>query len=91
MTDHRGETTTATVTVGEHDTLPDVLGRIAEVSGAHSGALLLIDRRLPPLFTATPNVVETLAEFSQTPFWYENPPAHRLRNTATPCSSTPCS
>lgn len=63
---------------------PDVLGRIAEAGGAHSGALLLIDRRLPPLFTATPNVAETLAEFSQTPFWYENPPAHRLRKKRYP-------
>jgi hypothetical protein len=58
---------------------PDVLGEIAEVSGAHSGALLLIDKKLPPLFAATPNIVDTLAEFASTPYWYHNPPAHRLR------------
>lgn len=58
---------------------PDVLGKLAQANGAHSGALLIIDKRLPPLFSATPNVVDTLAAFAQTPYWYENPPAHRLR------------
>jgi len=58
---------------------PKVLAQIADGSGAASGALLVIDPRLPPLFTATPNIVDTLANFAETPFWYENPPAHRLR------------
>jgi len=57
----------------------DVLTDIAKASGANSGALLIIDQKLPPLFAATPNIVDTLAEFAETPFWYENPPAHRLR------------
>lgn len=59
---------------------PEVLGRIAKMSNAHSGALLIIDPKLPPLFAATPNVIDTLAEFARTPYWYENPPAHRLRS-----------
>ena len=63
---------------------PEVLGQIAQVSGAFSGALLIIDKNLPPMFAATPNVVDTLAEFAQTPYWYENPPAHRLRTTNYP-------
>ena len=58
---------------------PEVLGQIAARAGASSGALLIIDKRLPPLFTATANVVETLTEFARTPFWYENSPALRLR------------
>ena len=56
-----------------------VLEDIARASGANSGAMLIIDQKLPPLFAATPNVVDTLTEFAETPFWYENPPAHRLR------------
>ncbi|WP_354043205.1 helix-turn-helix transcriptional regulator [Devosia sp. UYZn731] len=59
---------------------PEVLGHIAKMSNAHSGALLIIDPKLPPLFAATPNVIDTLAEFARTPYWYENPPAHRLRS-----------
>jgi len=58
---------------------PDVLGQIAAAGRGHSGALLIIDRRLPPLFAATPNIIDTLEGFSQTSYWYENPPAHRLR------------
>lgn len=58
---------------------PDVLSQIAQSSRANSGALLIIDQALPPMFAATPNIVDTLSEFAQTPFWYENPPAHRLR------------
>lgn len=63
---------------------PKVLGEIAEGSAANSGAILIIDDRLPPLFTATDNVIETLDSFSQSPFWYVNPPAHRLRKLKYP-------
>lgn len=63
---------------------PKVLGEIAETAAANSGAILIIDDRLPPLFTATPNVLDTLESFSQTPFWYKNPPAHRLRKLKYP-------
>ena len=62
------------------DLWAEVLADIAEASGANSGALLIIDQKLPPLFAATPNIVATLTEFAETPFWYANPPAHRLRN-----------
>ncbi|WP_164854820.1 helix-turn-helix transcriptional regulator [Devosia sp. 1566] len=58
----------------------EVLGEIASVSGAHSGALLLIDKSLPPLFAATPNIVDTVAEFASSPLWYDNRPVQRLRN-----------
>ncbi len=58
---------------------PEVLGQIAARAGASSGALLIIDKRLPPLFSATPNVVDTLTEFARTPSWYENTPALRMR------------
>ena len=58
---------------------PEVLGQIAERSGASSGALLIIDKRLPPLFSATPNIVDTLTEFARNPVWYTNRPAHRLQ------------
>lgn len=63
---------------------PKVLGEIAEANAANSGAILIIDERLPPLFTSTPNVLETLEGFSQTPFWYKNAPAHRLRKLKYP-------
>jgi len=57
----------------------NVLGEIADVNGADSGALLIIDKRLPPLFAGTANIIDTLTDFAGTPYWYENPPAHRLR------------
>lgn len=62
----------------------DVLGQLAELSGAQSGALLIIDQRLPPLYTATPNIIDTLAAFAETDHWYRNEPAHRLRRRAYP-------
>lgn len=61
-----------------------VLGRLAEISGAQSGALLIIDNRLPPLFTCTPNIRETLETFSRTEHWYKNEPARRLKNMGYP-------
>lgn len=63
---------------------PDILAEIAAASGADSGALLIIDKRLPPLFTATPNVIDALSDFAQTSYWYENPPAHRLNKLKYP-------
>jgi DNA-binding CsgD family transcriptional regulator len=63
---------------------PEVLAEIAGLSGASSGALLLIDRKLPPLFAATPNIQNTLADFARNPLWYDNPPAHRLRKIKYP-------
>lgn len=63
---------------------PDVLGQLALRAGAHSGAILIVDPRLPPLFSATPNVIETLADFSRGPVWYDNAPAHRLRRMRYP-------
>lgn len=63
---------------------PEILGRIAKASGANSGALLVIDSKLPPLFSSTPNVRDALQDFSQTRYWYENPPAHRLQSLRYP-------
>ncbi len=63
---------------------PEVLGQLATRAGAHSGAILIVDPRLPPLFSATPNVVDTLADFSRGPVWYENAPALRLRRMKYP-------
>lgn len=63
---------------------PTVLTDIAAASEAHSGAILIIDPSLPPLFSCTDNVLDTLTDFSQTPYWYANPPAHRLRKIKYP-------
>jgi DNA-binding CsgD family transcriptional regulator len=63
---------------------PEVLGNIAQLSQSYSGALLIIDPKRPPLFAATPNIVDTLAEFAKTPHWYVNAPAHRLRTLKYP-------
>ena len=51
---------------------PGVLGDIATLAGAKSGALLLVDQRAPPLYTATPNIVDVLAQFAASPTWYRN-------------------
>ncbi|WP_152662606.1 hypothetical protein [Devosia soli] len=69
------------------DQWPDVLGRIAELSSSYSGALLIIDPKLPPMFASTPNIADSLAEFAKTPHWYTNAPAHRLRKLGYPGGS----
>ncbi|MBO0906334.1 helix-turn-helix transcriptional regulator [Jiella sonneratiae] len=56
----------------------EVLGRIAEVSSCDSGAMLIIDRRLPPMFAATDNISEILGRFAETPQWYDNTRLNRM-------------
>ncbi|UYN98461.1 MAG: helix-turn-helix transcriptional regulator [Devosia sp.] len=51
---------------------PDVLDEIARRAGSTSGALLLIDQRAPPLYTATPNIIDILADYAAGPYWYKN-------------------
>lgn len=57
---------------------PSVLGEIADRAGAMSGALLLIDQKMPPLYTATDNVIDVLADFAAGPNWYNNERLDRL-------------
>lgn len=51
----------------------DVLGAIAGLGNCAAGAMLVVDRRLPPLYAATTNVADLLAAFAETPAWYDNP------------------
>jgi DNA-binding CsgD family transcriptional regulator len=51
---------------------PGLLADIAERSGATSGALLLVDQRAPPHYTATDNIIDVLAQFAAGPNWYRN-------------------
>ncbi|TFF27178.1 LuxR family transcriptional regulator [Jiella endophytica] len=55
-----------------------VLGQIADLATCRSGAMLIIDRRLPPMFAATDNITETLGRFAETPQWYENTRLNRM-------------
>lgn len=45
---------------------------------AYSAAMLVIDPRLPPLWSATPNSEQLLAEFAQSPDWYTNRRLQRM-------------
>jgi len=58
---------------------PRTLESIAAATGSTSGALLVVDRQLPPLYSATDNVIDTLSAFAQTPHWYENTRLERFR------------
>jgi len=55
-----------------------VIADIAVLSGSVSGAMLLVDPRLPPLWVATPNVHEQLDAYSHTDGWFNNPRMLRL-------------
>ncbi|UYN98460.1 MAG: helix-turn-helix transcriptional regulator [Devosia sp.] len=52
---------------------PDVLGAIAEQSNCTSGALMIVDAHLPPLYAATANTADALGQFANSPAWYANP------------------
>lgn len=54
------------------DLWPKVLDRMAQASGSISGALLVIDPDLPPLWSATNNVADLLGAFAATSGWYDN-------------------
>lgn len=58
---------------------PTVLQSVANQHAANSAAMLVIDRRIPPIFTCTENISQALADFAQSPSWYENPRLKRLR------------
>jgi DNA-binding CsgD family transcriptional regulator len=60
---------------------PSIIARVAERTRSMSGALLIIDRRLPPLYSATPNVLDTLEAFAKTSEWYDNRIAQRLHRS----------
>ena len=57
---------------------PGVLMDMALSQEGVSGALLVIDPRLPPLWSCTPNVAELLGAFAQTPDWYRNTRLKRM-------------
>lgn len=46
---------------------------IAALVGASSGAFTITDRRLPPLYAVTPNLVEFMQAFAASQYWYDNP------------------
>lgn len=58
---------------------PTALTEAAAFGGAWSGAMLIVDRRLPPLYSATDNIIDTLSAFAQTHYWYENTRLQRIR------------
>lgn len=58
---------------------PAALTEAAAFGGAWSGAMLIVDRRLPPLYSATDNIIDTLSAFAQTHHWYENTRLQRMR------------
>lgn len=60
------------------DYWPKVLDGLAEGSGSVSGALLVIDPDLPPLWSATQNVADLLGAFADTPDWYTNTRLKRM-------------
>jgi len=58
---------------------PEVLAEAAELAGASSAAMLIVDQRLPPLYSATDNIIDALRAFAQSPHWYENTRLQRMR------------
>ncbi|MET3928031.1 helix-turn-helix transcriptional regulator [Devosia sp. 2618] len=58
---------------------PKALAEITDLSSSSSGAMLIVDRRLPPLYSATENVTDTLEAFAQSPGWYDNSRLHRIQ------------
>ncbi len=54
------------------------LSEMASQLDAHSAAMLIIDRKLPPLWAATANNHELLAAFAQSPEWYDNKRVNRM-------------
>lgn len=57
---------------------PKVLDGLAQSSGSVSGALLVIDPDLPPLWSATENVADLVGAFAATPAWYANSRLKRM-------------
>jgi len=57
---------------------PGVLGQLTETFSSDSSAMLVVDRRLPPLWAATPNVEHLLGAYAQTPGWYQNDRLRRM-------------
>lgn len=57
---------------------PKVLDGLAQATESVSGALLVVDPDLPPLWSATENVVDILGAFASTPGWYANSRLKRM-------------
>lgn len=60
------------------DRWTDVLCDLARNTNSISAAMLLVDRRLPPLWAATENIRPIVASFSLLPEWYDNQRVRRF-------------
>lgn len=58
---------------------PQALAEIAALADSSSGAMLIVDQRLPPLYSATDNTIDLLRAFAQTPHWYDNTRLQRMQ------------
>lgn len=58
---------------------PDVLSDIAAGAQSRSGAMLIVDQKLPPLYAATSNIADILREYARSGSWYQNPRLWRMQ------------